>query len=753
MEDGLRLSKGMIRLALFLALSAGVMLFGRSIKVQAAAICKYGDVNEDGKVDVTDLLQVMRHISVATGETPYEEHPDWLFDEWKYRIADVNQDGSVNDEDSELIQYHIATVKNPTIGKLIITVTLADSDSGEIYDCFPVIYDVKNASGCRYPELKNISVDGYTFNGWYTSVTGGTQINSNSQVTDKNDHTLYARWTVNKYQLFYNANGGDCSASGIEIPYQSGYGTLPLPVRNGYRLVGWYTAPEGGAEVTENTKMEAAPVTIYAHWEANTYRVIFDSNGGNRVEDKTVTFDSKYGNLPVPKRQKYVFLGWYTMKSGGSQVISTDKVTAVKDHTLYAHWKSETEISLNKTNIVVYTGKKYQLRAIVTGKSGRKTWSSSNSKIASVNADGKVTAKKAGVAKITVTVNGFKKVCKVTVKKISLKVNKTSLTMGINQTKLLSASVVGPSQKIAWSTSNKNIVKITSDGKITALKRGKATIRAKANGLTANVKVTVNYFDIKDFLTKGAGGKETVTEMKKLAKAVGKMKAGNKKKYPDAYYAGNHMVIGVNNHPAYKTDYDEYVRIENNGNKQALFYGVKIGNTKSQLEKKFKNYNIVSYDGGKSYSNANGWAVFTVFKNKKLVKYVFLSKPTSGENSDEDLTEIVSYKSLSEKGFVYKNDKFMYGIAFGSTGKAYIGIWDSSGTFSSYEDFLFEVKEGTYDYSLKGGRSSYIYDIHLVPHKESVEVRISCRDVSYGYFNVDQKFQYERDALFVDLAR
>lgn len=817
--------KNVRKLALFLILTAGVLFFGVSREAQAATVCKFGDVNSDGKIDSTDLLWVLRHIAVSAGQSSYEEHPDWLLEGVKYKAADVNQDGQVDEKDSELIQYHCAAVKNPTIGKLILTVSLTDGRTGETHDCFPVIYDVKYPSGCWYPELKRLSEEGRSFDGWYTSPSGGRKVSSYSQVTTKDDHTLYARWTVNKYYLFYDANGGDCSVSGKEVAYQSNYGTLPTPKRTGYAFAGWYTArdggekvtaerrmgaadttlyahwtidrylltyianggkcavadawfgygedygelptperegytfdgwytdPENGAQVTAQTKMGSSPTTIYAHWKANAYSVTFDANGGGNVANKKVIFGGVYGTLPVPQKQKYVFLGWYTLKNGGVQVTSTTKVTETKAHTLYAHWKNETEISLSKTNVTVYIGKTYQLRAAVTGKGGRKVWSSSNPKVASVNAGGKVTAKKAGVAKITVTVNGIRKVCTVTVKKISLKLNKTSLIMGINQTAQLTASVNGPSQKITWSTSDKTVAQISSNGKITALKRGKATVRAKANGVTATVKVTVNYLDVKDFMTKGAGNQETVIEMKKLVKAVGKMKAGNKKKYPDAYYAGNKMVIGVNNHPTYGADYDEYVRIENNGNKQALFYGVKIGYTRRQMETKFKSYNIVSYDSGKSYSNANGWAVWPVFKNGKLTKYVYLSKPTSGSDSDTGDAKTVPYMELREKCFVYKNNEFMYGIAFGATGKAYIGVWDPSGTGSSYEDFLFEVKEGVYNYVLKGRRSSYIYDIHLVLHSSSVEVRISCQDASYAYFDVDQTFHYTKNASFVELAK
>ena len=48
------------KLALFLILTAGVLFFGVSREAQAATVCKFVDVNSDGKIDSTDLLRVLR---------------------------------------------------------------------------------------------------------------------------------------------------------------------------------------------------------------------------------------------------------------------------------------------------------------------------------------------------------------------------------------------------------------------------------------------------------------------------------------------------------------------------------------------------------------------------------------------------------------------------------------------------------------------------------------------------------------------
>ena len=80
-------------------------------------------------------------------------------------------------------------------------------------------------------------------------------------------------------------------------------------------------------------------------------------------------------------------------------------------------------LKLNSSRITLNPGKSYTLK--VNGTKLAPAWKSSNSKIAAVNKKGRITAKKAGTAKITATLGGKKFVCTVTVKKASASSNKT----------------------------------------------------------------------------------------------------------------------------------------------------------------------------------------------------------------------------------------------------------------------------------------------------------------------------------------
>ena len=74
--------------------------------------------------------------------------------------------------------------------------------------------------------------------------------------------------------------------------------------------------------------------------------VTLNPNGGKcKTKSIAVRNGGKYGILPTPTKEGYTFAGWYTKKDDGkgTKVTSSTKVSATKNHTLYAHWKEGEE--------------------------------------------------------------------------------------------------------------------------------------------------------------------------------------------------------------------------------------------------------------------------------------------------------------------------------------------------------------------------------------------------------------------------
>jgi uncharacterized protein YjdB len=124
------------------------------------------------------------------------------------------------------------------------------------------------------------------------------------------------------------------------------------------------------------------------------------------------------------------------------------------------------------------------------------TFKSSNSKVVKVSAAGKLTAKKTGSAKITVTTaNGKTAYCKVKVRKAPkfIKLNTKKKTLRAGKTFSLKVKrSAGSSGKVTFTSNNKKVASVSSTGKIRALRKGRATITAKTyNGKKATIKITV----------------------------------------------------------------------------------------------------------------------------------------------------------------------------------------------------------------------------------------------------------------------
>ena len=195
---------------------------------------------------------------------------------------------------------------------------------------------------------------GYTFEGWFTEISGGIKITESTIVSQTTNQTLYARWKANHYVVTLHGNGGSPSVQTKNVTYHQNYGAFPTVHRVGYQFLGWFTSIVGGVQVTSDTKVDVAQnQTLYAHWKRISFTVTFHANGGVvSPSSKVVNYAETYGVLPTPIKSDYTFLGWYTSLVGGVKISEDTLVSLTSNQTLYARYSHTILLVGNENQLV-----------------------------------------------------------------------------------------------------------------------------------------------------------------------------------------------------------------------------------------------------------------------------------------------------------------------------------------------------------------------------------------------------------------
>jgi uncharacterized repeat protein (TIGR02543 family) len=199
---------------------------------------------------------------------------------------------------------------------------------------------------------------GYTFNGWYTAASGGTKIgNGGASYTPTANITIYAQWTIVKYTISYNANGGNASsvpASQTKAYNESGFklsSTVPTRANGTTTYTVTYNANGGSVGTASAT---ATKTTTYPFSKWNTAANGSGTNyaaGASYTANANATMYAQWTSsasttsvtLPTPSLTGYAFNGWYTAASGGTRIGNAGaSYTPTATITLYAQWTKNT---------------------------------------------------------------------------------------------------------------------------------------------------------------------------------------------------------------------------------------------------------------------------------------------------------------------------------------------------------------------------------------------------------------------------
>lgn len=202
---------------------------------------------------------------------------------------------------------------------------------GTKYTSQSVIYE-----GCAY-EPTAPTKTGYSFAGWYTDSSFKTKYNFNKKLTS--NVSIYAKWTINTYNINYNLNFGTWNGSSPSKTYTINdcEKTLPTPVRTGYIFEGWKNA--SGDYISKlPTSSYLDDLSLTASWVEGTEGLMFSTYNANYASVRgyngnadNVVIPKTYKGLPVKIIEDSAFRYQTSLKS----VTIPDSVTSIGDGAFY----------------------------------------------------------------------------------------------------------------------------------------------------------------------------------------------------------------------------------------------------------------------------------------------------------------------------------------------------------------------------------------------------------------------------------
>ena len=161
--------------------------------------------------------------------------------------------------------------------------------------------EVGQVTGTSYVLPAEPTRQGATFGGWWTLPENGARVTASTQVTAIGDYTVYAHWTMNRYFVRFDANGGSGALDPMEMTVGTAAALSQCPfAKVAHSFMGWATTPDGqvayadGATVSDLAYANNAVVTLYAVWAERAWTLSdyldapglsFETEGGEWSED------------------------------------------------------------------------------------------------------------------------------------------------------------------------------------------------------------------------------------------------------------------------------------------------------------------------------------------------------------------------------------------------------------------------------------------------------------------------------------
>ena len=220
----------------------------------------------------------------------------------------------------------------------------ANGGSGEMEDQ-PMVYDTP-----RRLEAGGFTRKGYIFRGWNTSKdpAAGTGFDDRAMIDENNQDelapdedggtaTLYALWEPIVYGIDYDLGVGalpEGRNNPVTYTVEDSF-SLVNPEAGDYAFTGWTgTGLDKPAVKVTIGKGSAGDRSYKANWKLKEFRVTFETGGGSRVADQTVTIHKSASRPADPTKAGYTFAGWFADKAltkpfdFGREIVSDTTVRA-----------------------------------------------------------------------------------------------------------------------------------------------------------------------------------------------------------------------------------------------------------------------------------------------------------------------------------------------------------------------------------------------------------------------------------------
>lgn len=286
---------------------------------------------------------------------------------------------------------------------------------------------------------------GYTFSGFYTAATDGTEVTS--PVTLDNNTIYYARFTTNNYNVtanaYFSTNGGTTYSAGntggtvkagssaagatstASVKYKSSV-TLTATPASGYEFVGWYSAATGGTQLSTNTSYTYTLSTtgaknVYARFIGETWSLKYGVSGASSWNSvaASVSGNNVTASMTLTEGQDFSFqfvksIGstdtWYGGGGSYSNITSTsfisNKTLSVDGGDIYMKGHAGTyTFTFNKSTRVLNVTASYSNITITFDYSAQTWWGNDSAVISFYDGSGESNMSNGGTNKKTISIS------------------------------------------------------------------------------------------------------------------------------------------------------------------------------------------------------------------------------------------------------------------------------------------------------------------------------------------------------------